>query len=57
MAAELDVYIDFKSPYSYLAVAPVRELSRRSGARIEWWPYVLDIPSYLGSARVDDASE
>lgn len=46
-------YIDFKSPYAYLAVGPVRELERELGQAFDWLPYTLDIPAYLGSARVD----
>jgi 2-hydroxychromene-2-carboxylate isomerase len=49
------VYIDYKSPYAYLAKDLVYELERDFAVRIDWLPYVLDIPSFLGSARVDDA--
>lgn len=55
MAAErtLTVYIDVKSPYAYLAVEPTRRLARQGGVTLDWLPYTLDIPDYLGSARVD----
>src|SRR6478752_5575206 len=46
-------YTDYKSPYAYLAKDPTYELERDLAVRVEWRPYVLDIPSYLGSARVD----
>jgi 2-hydroxychromene-2-carboxylate isomerase len=46
------VYIDFKSPYAYLAIEPTRELERELGVKFDWRPFVLDIPSYLGSARL-----
>lgn len=46
-------YIDFKSPYAYLAVAPTQELERELGTEFDWLPYTLDIPAYLGSAKVD----
>lgn len=46
------VYIDFKSPYAYLAIEPIRDLERALGMRFDWRPFVLDIPSYLGSARL-----
>jgi 2-hydroxychromene-2-carboxylate isomerase len=49
------VYIDYKSPYAYLAKDPVYEIARDFAVRIDWLPYVLDIPSFLGSARLDDA--
>lgn len=52
----LTVYVDLKSPYAYLALAPTRALARERGVAIDWLPYVLDIPSYLGSARLDPAS-
>lgn len=47
------VYLDFKSPYAYLAIEPTRELERELGVQFEWRPFVLDIPSYLGSARLN----
>jgi 2-hydroxychromene-2-carboxylate isomerase len=47
------VYIDFKSPYAYLAKDPARDLERRFDVHIDWLPYILDIPSFLGSARLD----
>jgi 2-hydroxychromene-2-carboxylate isomerase len=47
------VYIDYKSPYAYLAKDLVYELERQFPVRIDWLPYTLDIPSFLGSARVD----
>lgn len=48
-------YIDYKSPYAFLAKDPAYELERDFSVRIDWLPYVLDIPSFLGSARVDEA--
>jgi 2-hydroxychromene-2-carboxylate isomerase len=48
-------YIDYKSPYAYLAKDPTYELERDFRVHIDWLPYVLDIPSFLGSARVDDS--
>lgn len=52
----LTVYVDVKSPYAYLALAPTRALCAQHGVAIEWLPYVLDIPSYLGSATLDPAT-
>jgi 2-hydroxychromene-2-carboxylate isomerase len=46
------IYLDFKSPYAYLAIEPTRELERELGIQFDWRPFVLDIPSYLGSARL-----
>ena len=47
------VYIDYKSPYAYLAKDLVYELERDFAVRIDWLPYVLDIPSFsrVGPAR------
>jgi 2-hydroxychromene-2-carboxylate isomerase len=47
------VYTDYKSPYAYLAKDMAYELERDFRVRLDWRPYILDIPSYLGSARVD----
>ena len=49
----LAVYIDLKSPYAYLAIDPTREMAAAAGVPIDWRPFTLDIPSYLGSARLD----
>src|SRR5262245_38081491 len=49
----LKFYIDYKSPYAYLAKDAVYRLERDTGAEIDWLPYILDIPAYLGSAKVD----
>ena len=51
----LTAYIDYKSPYAYLAKDLAYELEREFPVRVDWLPYVLDIPSFLGSAWVDDA--
>jgi len=48
-------YTDYKSPYAYLAKDLVYELERDFPVRVDWLPYRLDIPSFLGSARVDDS--
>jgi 2-hydroxychromene-2-carboxylate isomerase len=48
------VYTDYKSPYAYLAKDLAYELERDFPVRVDWLPYRLDIPSFLGSARVDD---
>lgn len=49
----IKVYSDYKSPYAYLAKDLIYELERVTGARLDWQPYTLDIPAYLGSAKVD----
>jgi 2-hydroxychromene-2-carboxylate isomerase len=50
---DLAVYIDLKSPYAYLAIDPTRAMAREVGVAIDWRPFTLDIPSYLGSAKLD----
>jgi len=51
--APLAVYIDLKSPYAFVALDPTRAMARTLGVPIDWRPFTLDIPSYLGSARLD----
>jgi 2-hydroxychromene-2-carboxylate isomerase len=51
----LTVYIDYKSPYAYLAKDLVYEIERDCGVRADWLPYDLDLADFMGSARVDDA--
>jgi 2-hydroxychromene-2-carboxylate isomerase len=55
MTRRLKVYSDYKSPYAYLAKDLTYELERQTGVALEWLPYTLDIPAYLGSAEVDGA--
>src|SRR5437763_9870779 len=50
----ITVYIDYKSPYAYLAKDPAYQLEQDFAVRLDWLPYTLDIPSFLGSARIDD---
>lgn len=53
-ARTVTVYIDYKSPYAYLAKDLAYELAEDiPGAALDWLPYVLDIPKFLGSARLD----
>ncbi len=53
----IPVYSDYKSPYAFLAKDLIYRLEEEFAVRIEWLPYTLDIPSYLGSARVNDRGE
>src|SRR3954452_13478114 len=48
---EITIYIDYKSPYAYLAVGPALSLENEYDLRLEWLPYVLEIPLYLGSVE------
>lgn len=49
----LIVYVDFKSPYAFVAVGPTRQLAESLDVAIDWRPLTLDIPSFAGSARLD----
>ena len=53
MTRTITVYSDYKSPYAYLAKDLAYQLERDFPVRLDWKPYILDIPSYLGSATVD----
>jgi 2-hydroxychromene-2-carboxylate isomerase len=47
------VYSDYKSPYAYLAKDLAYRLEQDFPVHVDWLPYTLDIPSFLGSARLD----
>lgn len=49
----IKVYSDYKSPYAYLAKDLAYDLERETGVTLDWLPYTLDIPAYLGSAKLD----
>ena len=46
--AEIPVYIDFKSPYAFLAVRPIRAMALEYDVRLDWRPFNLDISDFLG---------
>jgi 2-hydroxychromene-2-carboxylate isomerase len=48
-------YTDYKSPYAYLAKEPAYALEDELGVTVEWRPYTLNIPSFLGT--LDDRTE
>src|SRR5436305_10509159 len=48
------VYIDYKSPYAYLAKDLAYELESDFPVQLDWLPYDLDLADFMGSARVDD---
>jgi len=51
------VYIDYKSPYAYLAKDFAYELQRDFPVRLDWLPYDLDLADFMGSARVDNSGQ
>ena len=50
-------YFDYKSPYAYLAQEETFRLQEEFEVHVDFIPYTLDIPSFLGSAEVDEAGE
>ncbi len=50
----ITVYTDYKSPYAFLAKDRIVALACDTGAVIDWRPYVLNVPLYLGDATVGD---
>ena len=50
-------YFDYKSPYAYLAQDDTLALATRFDTELVLLPYTLDIPSYLGSAEVDERGQ
>ena len=57
MTRQITVYIDYKSPYAFLAKDLVYELAEAEGAALDWLPYTLNIPDYLGSATLGPQGE
>ena len=51
--APVIVYVDIKSPYAFIAKDPTRALEQSLGLAFDWRPLTLNIPSYLGSAKLD----
>ncbi len=53
MNKPLKVYIDYKSPYAFIAKDPTYQLEEEFGIEIDWYPLTLNIGSYLGTAKKD----
>ena len=53
MPSSLIVYFDYKSPYAFVAKASIYQLKQDFGIEVEWRPYSLRIPDFLGSVEVD----
>jgi 2-hydroxychromene-2-carboxylate isomerase len=54
-AIDIPIYIDFKSPYAYLAVKPLRAMAIEYDIRLDWRPHNLPIADFLGA--VDTRNE
>ena len=52
MIERISLYSDYKSPYAYLVKDLAYKLEDETGVALDWLPYTLDIPSYLGSAKL-----
>ena len=53
-ALRITHYTDYKSPYAYIAKAGAYRLEEEFDVELDWLPYTLDIPSYLGSVENRD---
>ncbi len=51
------IYADYKSPYAYLAKDPAYDLERELDLRLEWLPYTLNIPEFLGTVEGRNAHQ
>lgn len=52
--ATVTLYSDYKSPYVFVANAEAYALEDDFDIVLDWLPYTLDIPSYLGSVEGRD---
>ena len=53
----LEVYIDYKSPYAFVAMAPTLQLEFQFDVEIDWFPLTLNLGSYLGTARTNNSGQ
>ncbi|MDP6353138.1 MAG: DsbA family protein [Alphaproteobacteria bacterium] len=54
---EITIYIDFKSPYSYLAKDPAFALEAEFELSFAWRPYIFDIPISFGAPETRSAQQ
>ena len=45
------VYTDYKSPYAFVANAALFALEEAEGVELEWLPYTLRIPEFMGTVE------
>jgi 2-hydroxychromene-2-carboxylate isomerase len=48
---QVRVYSDYKSPYAFVASARLFELEEKEGVELEWLPYTLRIPEFMGTVE------
>ncbi|MEY4862380.1 MAG: hypothetical protein RLZ51_475 [Pseudomonadota bacterium] len=44
----LTAYIDYKSPFAYLAFDRIRALALQYAVEVDWEPYILDLQALAG---------
>jgi 2-hydroxychromene-2-carboxylate isomerase len=57
VSQQLEVYIDYKSPYAFIAKDPTYALEQDFDVTIRWLPLTLNIGSYLGTAKVNNSGK
>ena len=45
------VYTDYKSPFAYIANNRLFEIEQELGVELEWRPYTLRIPEFMGAVE------
>src|SRR5262249_30149096 len=45
------IYTDYKSPYAFVANKRLFELEEKYGVELEWRPYTLRIPEFMGTVE------
>src|SRR6202163_1692347 len=45
------IYTDYKSPYAFVANKRLFELEENYGVELEWLPYTLRIPEFMGTVE------
>jgi 2-hydroxychromene-2-carboxylate isomerase len=48
---QVRVYTDYKSPYAFVASAALFALEESEGVELEWLPYTLRIPEFMGTVE------
>lgn len=45
------IYTDYKSPFAFVANQALFELEEKEGVELEWLPYTLRIPEFMGTVE------
>ena len=45
------IYTDYKSPFAFVANQALFELEEKEGVKLEWLPYTLRIPEFMGTVE------